>query len=84
MEPLSVSVQLKTAHLSSRSLNPVRNSVPPVKILGITGIPDFVHRPEFQILENSTFRELDLFPFTDKGKETPTLLGPSERANLNH
>jgi hypothetical protein len=36
----------------------------------------FVHRPEFQILENSTFRKLDLFLSSGEGRETPTLLRP--------
>jgi hypothetical protein len=35
-------------------------------------------------LENTTFRKLDLFPSSGDRKETPTLLGPLERANLNH
>jgi hypothetical protein len=36
-------------------------------------------------LENTKFRKLDLFPSSDeRGRETPTLLGPLERANLNH
>jgi hypothetical protein len=34
-------------------------------------------------LESTKFRKLDLFPSSGKG-ETPTLLGPLERANLNH
>jgi hypothetical protein len=38
----------------------------------------FVYRPEFEILENATFRKLDLFPSSGDGKETPTLLGPLE------
>jgi hypothetical protein len=29
-------------------------------------------------------RKLGLFPSSGNGTETPTLLGPSERANLNH
>jgi hypothetical protein len=29
------------------------------------------------------FRKLDLFPFLGERKESPTLLGPLERANLN-
>jgi hypothetical protein len=29
-------------------------------------------------LENSTFRKLDLFPFSSEGMETPILLGPLE------
>jgi hypothetical protein len=36
------------------------------------------------MLENTTFQKLDLFPFSGEEKEMPTLLGPSERANLNH
>jgi hypothetical protein len=36
------------------------------------------------ILENTTFRKLDLFPSSGEGGEkTPTQLGPLERANLN-
>jgi hypothetical protein len=35
-------------------------------------------------LENKTFRELDVFPSSSQGRETPTLLGPVERANLDH
>jgi hypothetical protein len=30
------------------------------------------------------FRKLDLFPFSGERKETPTLLGPLERTDLNH
>jgi hypothetical protein len=37
-----------------------------------------------RILKNTTFRKLDLFPPSGERRETPTLLGPSERANLNH
>jgi hypothetical protein len=33
---------------------------------------------------NTTFRELDLFPFSGEGEKTPIQLGPIERANLNH
>jgi hypothetical protein len=51
--------------------------------LRITQVLDFVHCPEFSILEN-TFWKLDLFPSSDKGMETPTLLGPLERGNFNH
>jgi hypothetical protein len=36
------------------------------------------------MLENTTFRKLDLFPSSVEGRETPALLGPLERANLNH
>jgi hypothetical protein len=44
---------------------------------------DFFHRPVFQ--KNTTFRKLDLFPSSGEGgQKTPTQLGPSERANLNH
>jgi hypothetical protein len=39
--------------------------------------------PSSGILENTTFRKLDLFLSSGEG-ETPTLLGPLERANLNH
>jgi hypothetical protein len=35
-------------------------------------------------LENTMFQKLELFPSSDKGRETPTLLGPLERLNLNH
>jgi hypothetical protein len=32
----------------------------------------------------TTFLKLDLFPSSDRGKKTPTVVGPLERANLNH
>jgi hypothetical protein len=38
--------------------------------------------PLSRILNNS-FRKVDVFPCLGEGKETPTLLGPLERANLN-
>jgi hypothetical protein len=33
---------------------------------------------------NTTFRKLDLLPSSGEARETPTLLDPLERANLNH
>jgi hypothetical protein len=36
----------------------------------------------FKLLENTTFRKLNLFPSTGEWRETPTLLGPLETANL--
>jgi hypothetical protein len=48
-----------------------------------TGFPDFVHHPEFQILEK-TFWKLDLLASSGEGKGAPTLLGYLERANPNH
>jgi hypothetical protein len=36
----------------------------------ITGFLDFVHRPEFEVLESTTFRKLDVFPCSGKGRET--------------
>jgi hypothetical protein len=33
---------------------------------------------------NTTRRRLDLFPSSREGRQTPTLLGLLERANLNH
>jgi hypothetical protein len=35
-------------------------------------------------LKNMTFRKLDPFPYSGKKKVAPTLLGPLERASLNH
>jgi hypothetical protein len=35
-------------------------------------------------LENTTLWKLGLFLSSGEGKETPTLIGPLERANLNH
>jgi hypothetical protein len=43
---------------------------------GITRFLDFVHRPVFQKLENTTFRNLDLFPSSGEEGKTPTQLGP--------
>jgi hypothetical protein len=48
---------------------------------GIIGSLGLLHRQKFQILENSTSRKLDLFPFSGDG-EGNTLLGPLERALL--
>jgi hypothetical protein len=42
----------------------------------IIGVPDFFHRQERQIIENTTFRKRDLFPPSDEERETPTVLGP--------
>jgi hypothetical protein len=36
-------------------------------VLRIFGVLDFVHRPIFQKIENTTFRKLDLFPFAGEG-----------------
>jgi hypothetical protein len=36
------------------------------------------------MLENTTFQKLDLFQSSGEGRETLTLLGPLERASLNH
>jgi hypothetical protein len=43
---------------------------------------DFFHRLMF--LKNITFRKLDLFPSSGKIMVVRTLLGPLERASLNH
>jgi hypothetical protein len=47
--------------------------------LRLIGFLDSVHRRELKILENTTFWKLDLFPSSDEGMQTPTLLGPLER-----
>jgi hypothetical protein len=39
---------------------------------------------EFYKRENAIFRKLDLYSSSGEGKETPILLGPLERTNLNH
>jgi hypothetical protein len=38
----------------------------------------------FSSVLNTALRKLDLFPSSGEGSETPTLLGPLERASLNH
>jgi hypothetical protein len=55
-------------------------------LLRIFGFMDFVHRPAFYKLENTAFRQLDVFPSSceEGGGKTPTQLGPVERANLSH
>jgi hypothetical protein len=50
----------------------------------ITAVLDGFNRPKLSILENTTFRKLDLFPSSGEEKGTPTLLGPLERTNFNH
>jgi hypothetical protein len=34
-------------------------------------------------LENATFRKVDMFPSSDEGRQTSTLLDPLERASVN-
>jgi hypothetical protein len=41
---------------------------PVCKFLRITRFLDFVYRPEFQILENTTFPKLGLYPSSGEGK----------------
>jgi hypothetical protein len=48
----------------------------------ITGFMDFAIIRNYKLLENSTFRKLDLFPFSLQGRETPILWGPLERGPL--
>jgi hypothetical protein len=36
---------------------------------------------KYEILENTTFRKLDLLPSSGEGRETPTLLGPAVEVN---
>jgi hypothetical protein len=43
-----------------------------------------IHSQVFEKLENTTFRKLDLLLTSGERKETPTLLGPLDRDNLNH
>jgi hypothetical protein len=43
---------------------------------------DFVHRPEFYITRKLAFRKMYIFPSSDEGRETPTLLGKLERVNF--
>jgi hypothetical protein len=50
---------------------------------GIAVVLEFVHRPILK-LETTMFRKQDLFLSSGGGRKTPTLLGPLERANLNH
>jgi hypothetical protein len=52
--------------------------------LRITGFMDFVHRPIFRKLENTTFLKLDQFPSSGERGRTPAQLGPIERASLDH
>jgi hypothetical protein len=42
-------------------------------------VVDLVHCSEFQILENTTFGKLDLFPSSGDGRETHAVLGPIVR-----
>jgi hypothetical protein len=55
-------------------------------ITRITWILDFVHPPPPGIIMtiNRRIYETYLFPCPGEGMETPTLLGPLERANHNH
>jgi hypothetical protein len=43
----------------------------------------FVHRSKFWLIENNVL-ETEMVLFWGEGRETSILLGPIERANLNH
>jgi hypothetical protein len=45
----------------------------------ITGFMDFVHSPEFWMLENTTFRKLDTFPSSGEGEEDIYSVGPLKK-----
>jgi hypothetical protein len=55
-----------------------------LNILRTTMFPDFTHRQEFYILENTTFRKLSLFHSSSEKTKTHIFLGPLKRANLSH
>jgi hypothetical protein len=44
---------------------------------------NFFDRPEFCIARNTKFLKLDVFPSSGERMETPSLLGPLERPDLN-
>jgi hypothetical protein len=48
------------------------------RTLRIAKVLQFIRRLEFYLLENVTFRKLDLFLSSHMWKETGTLLGPLE------
>jgi hypothetical protein len=52
-------------------------------IIRTTKFAYFAHCLVFKIT-NGTSRKLNLFATSSEGKEAPNLLGPLERANLNH
>jgi hypothetical protein len=45
---------------------------------------DFVHLPESGITRRHGIWKLDFFPSSCERREKPAVLGPLERANLNH
>jgi hypothetical protein len=53
-------------------------------MLRITLFQDFVHRPEFEILENTTFQKLDLFPSSGEEGGGVTLLSPLDNHWTTH
>jgi hypothetical protein len=55
---------------------PAYSTANSTQTLRITGVLDYAHCPEFQILENTTLRKLDLFSSSGAGRETPTVLCP--------
>jgi hypothetical protein len=46
----------------------------------ITGFSDFFYLPVFYRKENTTFRKLDLFPFTGEGGEDTYSVGPLRKS----
>jgi hypothetical protein len=73
-----VLLRFKLLLQSSKSKNQTR------VYLGTIGFLDIALHLEFQTTINSTFLKLGLFLSSGEGRETPTLLGPLERANFNH
>jgi RAB protein geranylgeranyltransferase component A len=49
----------------------------------MTGFLDFVHCPEFCVIENTTFQKLGLLSSSGDEMKTPTLLGLLRRANIS-
>jgi hypothetical protein len=78
-------LNLAESYKESRGSN--RAVLPAIIVISFRdiGFSDFIHRPDIkkQTKENTTFRKLDLFPSSGEGKK-PILLGPLERASLNH
>jgi hypothetical protein len=73
----SANCETKSLYVQTTSVgNKTRNVIWKNYVFGIC--------PSFDVLKNTTFRKLDLFPSSGKITGVSTLLGALERASLNH
>jgi hypothetical protein len=74
------SVALPMRHLSTRKKSALTSPASGGRSFGIVRS----RTKATELLEDATFRKMDLFPSSVKGRKTPTLLGPLKWVKLSH